>query len=38
MTYEDASGVLVQIDPETRDFLGVMLVDYAQRWEGRETH
>lgn len=37
VTYEDDSGVLVQLDPETREFVGLMLVDYEARWkrEGR---
>ena len=34
VTFEDAHGHLIQLDPETRQFLGVMIVDYRLRWEG----
>ena len=36
VTYEDDHGHLVQLDPETREFVGVMIVDFKARWEGRE--
>jgi hypothetical protein len=37
VTYEDDSGVLVQLDPETREFVGVMLVDYEVRWKEEKS-
>jgi uncharacterized protein YuzE len=36
VTYETRDGHLVQLDPETREFVGVAIVDYKARWEGRE--
>jgi uncharacterized protein YuzE len=36
VTFEDDHGHLVQLDPETREFVGVMIVDFKARWEGRE--
>jgi uncharacterized protein YuzE len=33
VTHEDDSGVLVQLDPDTREFIGLMLVDYETRWK-----
>lgn len=36
VTYEDPSGVLVQLDPDTREFLGIMLVDYETRWKDED--
>jgi hypothetical protein len=35
ITYETADGHLVQLDPTTREFLGVAVVDYKASWEGR---
>ena len=35
ITYETADGHLVQLDPETRDFVGVAIIDYKAAWEGR---
>ena len=26
----------MQLDPETREFVGVAIVDYMARWEGQE--
>lgn len=36
VTYETKHGHLVQLDPETRAFVGVTIVDYRARWEGQE--
>jgi len=36
VTYEDDTGVLVQLDPETREFIGLMLVDFKTRWEDED--
>ena len=36
VTYEDDHGHLIQLDPETREFVGVMIVDFRARWEGRD--
>jgi hypothetical protein len=36
VTYETRDGHLVQLDPESREFAGVAIVDYKARWEGRE--
>lgn len=33
VTYETSQGHLVQLDPETRQFVGVAIVDYKARWE-----
>ena len=35
-TYETSDGHLVQLAPETREFVGVALIDYRARWEGQE--
>jgi hypothetical protein len=35
ITYETADGHLVQLDPESREFLGVAIVDYKAAWEGK---
>lgn len=36
VTYETSHGHLVQLDPETREFVGVAIVDYRARREGKE--
>ena len=36
VTYETSHGHLVQLNPETREFVGVAIVDYKARWEGQE--
>lgn len=36
VTYETRDGHLVQLDPESREFVGVAIVDYRGRWEGKE--
>jgi len=36
VTYETRNGHLVQLDPETRAFIGVAIVDYRARWEGKD--
>ena len=35
VTYETTQGHLVQLDPATREFVGVAIVDYKARWEGQ---
>jgi uncharacterized protein YuzE len=35
VTYESSEGHLVQLDPETREFVGVAIVDYKAAWEGQ---
>ncbi len=34
VTHETADGHLVQLDPDTREFVGVAIVDYKAQWEG----
>ena len=36
VTYETSQGHLVQLDPETREFVGVTIVDYKARWTGKD--
>ncbi len=36
ITYETQQGHLVQLDPDTREFVGVAIVDYKARWEGKD--
>ncbi len=36
VTYETTQGHLVQLDPDTREFVGVMILDFKARWEGVE--
>lgn len=36
VTYETSQGHLVQLDPETREFVGVTIVDYKARWAGKD--
>ncbi len=36
VTFETSHGHLVQLDPETRDLIGVTIIDYRQLWEGKE--
>lgn len=36
VTYETSQGHLVQLDPDTREFVGVTIIDYKARWEGSE--
>ncbi len=35
VTYETSDGHLVQLDPETREFVGVAIVDFEARWRGQ---
>ena len=35
VTYESDEGHLVQLDADTREFIGVTIVDYKARWEGK---
>jgi uncharacterized protein YuzE len=35
ITYETADGHLVQLDPETHEFVGVAILDFKATWEGR---
>jgi uncharacterized protein YuzE len=37
VTYETRDGHLVQLDPDTREFVGVAIVDYKARWEGQDV-
>jgi hypothetical protein len=36
VTFETKHGHLVQLDPESREFVGVAIVDYRAQWEGKE--
>jgi uncharacterized protein YuzE len=36
ITYETSQGHHVMLDPETRDFVGVTIMDFKSKWEGRE--
>ena len=36
VTFETSQGHLVQLDPETREFVGITVIDYRARWEGKE--
>ena len=36
VTYETSHGHLVQLDPESREFVGVTILDFKARWEGVE--
>ncbi len=36
VTCETKRGHLVQLDPDTREFVGVTIVDFKARWEGEE--
>lgn len=36
VTLETSQGHLVQLDPETREFVGLTVIDYRSRWEGKE--
>lgn len=39
VTWEDESGLLVRLDPETRGFVGLTVVDYvAGNWRGYDLH
>ena len=33
VTFEDDAGVLVQLDPDSREFVGLMLIDFESRWK-----
>lgn len=35
ITYETSQGHHVQLNPETREFVGVAIMDYRSRWEGK---
>ena len=35
VTFETGDGHLVHLDPERREVVGVTIVDYRRRWEGR---
>lgn len=34
LTYETTDGHLVRLDPQTREFVGVTILDYHARWAG----
>lgn len=36
VTFETSEGHLVQLDPESRELVGLVIVDYRARWEGQE--
>lgn len=36
VTCETAEGHLVRLDPDTFDFLGVEVLAFKERWEGRD--
>lgn len=36
VTYETEHGHLVQLDPDTREFIGVLILDFKSRWEDRD--
>ena len=33
VTFESDNGILVQLDAATREFVGLMIVDFKARWE-----
>jgi hypothetical protein len=35
ITYETAQGHLVQLDPTTREFVGVAIIDYEAAWKDK---
>jgi hypothetical protein len=35
ITYETAQGHLVQLDPVTREFVGVAILDYETSWKDK---
>ena len=37
VTFETSEGHLVQLDPETREFVGLAIIDYRARWEGKDV-
>jgi hypothetical protein len=36
ITYETSQGHLVQLDPDTREFVGIAILDYKASWEDKE--
>ena len=38
VSYETDEGHMVRLDPETGEFLGVTIFDFAARWQGRPIH
>jgi hypothetical protein len=36
VSYETEQGHLVQLDADTREFIGVTVIDFRTRWEGKE--
>jgi uncharacterized protein YuzE len=35
ITYETSQGHLVQLDPTTREFVGVAILDFAANWKDK---
>ena len=35
VTYETTDGHQVQLDPHTREFVGLAIIDYRELWEGK---
>jgi hypothetical protein len=35
ISFEDDSGHLVQLDPDTREFIGLAIVDFELRWANK---
>lgn len=38
VTYHTRDGHLVHLDPETRELVGITVMDYSARWKGRPIH
>lgn len=37
VTFESSEGHLVQLHPETRELVGVAIIDYRARWQGKSV-
>lgn len=35
VTFETSAGHLVQLDPDSRELVGVTVMDYGRAWEGK---
>lgn len=35
VAFETSKGHLVQLDPESRELVGLTIMDYRSRWEGK---
>jgi hypothetical protein len=38
VTYETDEGHLVRLDPETKEFVGVTILDYEAKWQDQPIH